>query len=118
MDKQQALDKFWNSFGIAAYEETSVPDEAKPPYITYEFAEDGFNNEVAVSVSLWYYGDSWDDIDAKAKQIRDTLKRGGKSIRYDEGGVWVYIGSSRRMSEPENDMIRRIIINIRYEFFE
>mgnify|MGYP007057717663 CR=1 FL=1 len=28
MNKTQALHQFWNSFGIDAYEENSVPDDA------------------------------------------------------------------------------------------
>ena len=34
MDKAQSLDAFWNSFGVDAYDESSVPDEKylKFPY--------------------------------------------------------------------------------------
>ena len=35
MDKQQAIHGFWSSFGITAYDENSVPDDAELPYITY-----------------------------------------------------------------------------------
>ena len=42
MDKIQALDRFWNAFGIPAYDKNSVPDGAKPPYITYDVASDSF----------------------------------------------------------------------------
>ena len=34
-NKWQAIDRFWNSFGIPAYDESSVPQGATMPYITY-----------------------------------------------------------------------------------
>ena len=35
MNKIQALDSFWNSFGLRAYDSMSVPDDAELPRITY-----------------------------------------------------------------------------------
>jgi hypothetical protein len=35
MNKSQALQSFWESFGIPAYNEYTVPDNAEMPYITY-----------------------------------------------------------------------------------
>ena len=40
MDKSQALNTFWNSFGIPAYDEYTVPDGTSIPYITYDTATD------------------------------------------------------------------------------
>ena len=35
MDKYQAINEFWNRFGVMAYDENTVPDDAELPYITY-----------------------------------------------------------------------------------
>lgn len=35
MNKAQAIQAFWESFGVPAYEESTVPDDAVMPYITY-----------------------------------------------------------------------------------
>ena len=40
MTKEQALYKFWISFGMQAYEENSVPSDATFPYITYQLVTD------------------------------------------------------------------------------
>ena len=36
MTKAAAIYQFWNSFGLTAYEENSVPTDATFPYITYQ----------------------------------------------------------------------------------
>lgn len=120
MDKWQALQSFWGSFGIPAYDETSVPTgESKPayPYITYDAAVSNLGSPVALSGSLWYYGTSWAPASAKLEEIRSKLTRGGLMTAIDGGGLWLKQGSpfALRMPDP-NDMIRRIYINIEAEF--
>lgn len=44
MDRAQAIHSFWNSFGLKAYDENTVPDNAKLPYITYEVAVSSFDD--------------------------------------------------------------------------
>ena len=68
-DKMSALNTFWNGFGWKAYDETTVPDDAVLPYITYEAAVDEFGHEVALTASLWIRSTSWTDIVAKEMQI-------------------------------------------------
>lgn len=118
MDKLQALNNFWNSFDIPAYDQYTVPDEAKPPYITYEASVGDLNHPVFVTASLWYYGKSWTDIEAKEKQIFERIS-GGTNIPYDGGAFWLVEGSpkSQRMGDS-NDMIRRKVLNFTIEFFD
>lgn len=120
MDKFQALQSFWASFGLPAYDENTVPtSENKPsfPYITYNAAVSCFGRSVAMSGSLWYYGPSWSEITAKAITIGKEISRGGKMIPLNDGAVWIRQGSpfAQRMPDP-NDMVRRVIINIEAEF--
>lgn len=118
MNKIQALNAFWNGFGLKAYDEYSVPDDAALPYITYEVANDDFGNTVANTASLWYRSSSWGEITAKEQQISDYITRGGRMIKYDQGAMWICKASpwAQRMDDPSDDMIRRIVLNVTIEF--
>lgn len=120
MDKFQAIHSFWSSFGIPAYDENTVPtgDSApEMPYITYDVVVSGFNEPVAMSASLWYYGSSWSQITTKLGEIEARIGRGGIILPCDGGGVWIVPGTpfAQRMSDA-NDMVRRIFINIEAEY--
>lgn len=120
MNKYQALHSFWSGFSLKAYDETSVPDSAVLPYITYEVSGSNFDHTLFQTASLWYRSSTWADIQAKEQQIAEYIGRGGRNIRYDGGMMWVRMGSPwmQRMSEPSDDMIRRIVLNIIIEFID
>ena len=120
MNKIQALHSFWSGFGLKAYDETSVPDDAQLPYITYEVSSDEFGSALAQTASLWYRDSGWADITAKEMQISDEIGRGGKMVAFDGGAFWINKASpfSSRMEEPSDDMIRRIVINVTVEFLD
>lgn len=120
MDKFQALQSFWESFELPAYDENTVPtgDSAPTlPYITYDAVTSNFGSTVALSGSLWYYGTSWSQITTKMLEIQSEIGRGGKMIPMDDGALWIKQGNpfAQRMADP-NDMIRRIYMNIEVEF--
>lgn len=120
MDKFQALQSFWESFGIPAYDENTVPtgDDAPAfPYITYDAVVSNLGTPVTMSASLWYYGTSWAQITAKMAEIQSAIGRGGKMLRIDDGAIWIIQGSpfAQRMSDS-NDMVRRIFINITAQY--
>lgn len=119
-DKLQAFHSYMASFNIPAYEETSVPDIATLPYLTYEVPIGFFGDTLMGTFSLWYRDTSWVDILAKSNEIANDLGRGGKIITYDDGGFWIRRGSpwAQRMSEPSDDMIRRIVHNYQIEFVD
>lgn len=118
MNALQALQAFWGGFGIPAYDENTVPDDASLPYITYEASEDFFGATLAQSASLWYRSASWADITLKEEQIADFIGRGGRQIAYDGGAFWIKRGQpwAQRMDEPSDSMVRRIVLNIEIEF--
>ena len=120
MNGIQTLHQFWSSFGIKAYDESTVPDNAALPYITYEVQTDNFGNVLFLSASLWYRDTSWTAITSKEQQISARLGRGGVIVDYDGGALWIKKSSpwSRRMEEPSDDTIRRIILNISVEYVE
>jgi hypothetical protein len=120
MNKVQALHEFWSEFGLKAYDENSVPDNAPLPYITYEASVDDFGNGLAQTANLWYRSSSWADITAKEQEIANYITRGGRMIKYDQGAIWIQKASpwAQRFEEEGDDMIRRIILNVMVEFLD
>lgn len=118
MNVAQALNAFWNSFGIPAYDATTVPDKTALPYITYESSSDFFGSPIAQAASIWYRSPSWAEITAKEQEIADFIGRGGRSIACDGGAIWIKRGSpwAQRVAEQSDDMIRRMILNLEIEF--
>lgn len=119
MDKAQALHSFWSSFGIPAYDEQTVPDDAVLPYITYNVATDSLDNVVPLTGSVWYRGTSWAQVEAKAKVIAEYVgKYGHKVIKTDDGYLYITKGSpfAQRVVDASDEQIRRIYINIMAEF--
>jgi hypothetical protein len=118
MNKEQTLHAFWSGFGLKAYDETSVPDNAELPYITYEVAVDEFGANVAQTASLWYRSSSWGEITEKEQEISDYITRGGRVLGFDGGAIWLCKGSpwAQRMNDPSDEMIRRIVLNTQIEF--
>ncbi len=119
-DKAQALYQFWSSFEWAAYDESSVPTGSSAPefpYITYSVATDNLGNDVGLTGSLWYRSSSWAAISQKAEEIAKRIEN-LSPIKIEGGYMWLKRGSpfAQRMSDPNDDMIRRIYINITAEF--
>lgn len=118
MDKAQAIDQFWNSFNLPAYDENTVPQNAELPRITYNVVTDSLENVVNLHASLWYRDSSWKNITHKAEEVEKRLgEHGGELIDLDEGKVWIVKGTpfAQRMLDPDNS-IRRIYLNIQVEF--
>lgn len=120
MDKWQAQQKFWSNFGLPAYDELTVPDKAVMPYITYEAAIDEFGHPTSVSASLWYKSNSWIDISKKTNDIAEAISYGGLMVGYDNAAMLVRKGNpfAQRMSEPTDDTVRRMLLNVTLEFLE
>ena len=118
MTKAAAIYQFWNSFGLTAYEENTVPTDAAFPYITYQLVTDSFDREIPLTASLWYRSESWTDINAKTEEISKKISRGGKIISCDDGAIWLKRGQpfSQNMGDESDDLIKRKYLNITAEF--
>lgn len=116
MDKEQALHNFWSQFGTA-YEQSTVPDDATLPRITYEVITDNFGAQNVLSASIWDRSTSWKSVTDILHTIESTLGYGGQTIHYDEGMMWVKRGVpfAQRMTDTD-DSIRRIVVNIEVEY--
>lgn len=118
MTKAAAMYQFWNSFGLTAYEENTVSDDAVFPYITYQLVTDSFDREIPLSASLWYRSESWTAINAKTEEISQKISRGGKIISCDGGAIWMKRGQpfAQNMGDESDDLIKRKYLNITAEF--
>ena len=118
MTKAAAIYQFWSGFGLTAYEENSVPDDAAFPYITYQLVTDSFDREIPLSASLWYRSESWTAINAKTEEISQKISRGGKIIACDGGAIWLKRGQpfAQNMGDESDDLIKRKYMSITAEF--
>ena len=118
MTKAAAIYQFWNSFGLTAYEENTVPTDAAFPYITYQLVTDSFDREIPLTASLWYRSESWTAINAKTEEISQKISRGGKIIACDGGAIWLKRGQpfAQSMSDESDNLIKRKYLNITAEF--
>lgn len=119
MNKEQAIHTFWSGFGIPAYDEQTVPDNAEMPYITYRVVTDSIGNVCNLTGSIWYRSTSWREVSDKAAEVAQAVGQYGFTrLKLDDGYVWFTKGApfAQRMSDPSSDMIRRIYLNVQAEF--
>lgn len=122
MNKPEALYNFWSSFEWPAYDELSVPSGSispSLPYVTYESSTDSLEGKLALTASLWDRSDSWAVVEAKSEEIAQAIAGQGYYIkRINDGYLLVTKRTpfSQRMSDPNDDKIRRIVLNITAEF--
>lgn len=120
MDKWEAQYEFWSGFGVPAYEQNSVPDADHVvfPYITYTAASSTFDEDAAVTASVYTRSTSWEEADRISDLIETRLKNGGAVVKCDDGGVWFTIRPpfSQSMGDPDDDMVKRKVISVMLHF--
>ena len=119
MTKGQAIQKFWESFELPAYDENTVPDDAPFPYITYQVHTGSLDGLCITNVSLWYRDYSWKAISEKTEEISKAIAQlNPPSIKIDGGRLYITKGVpfAQRMRDESDDAIRRMLLNINYEF--
>lgn len=118
IDKWQAMQSFWESFNIPAYDESSVPNDAKMPYITYDVSTGSLDSMIPCTGNVWYYSNSWQPISQKVDEISEAIGIGGKVIPIDgKQYVWICRGEpfAQRVQE-ENDNVKRVYLILNVEF--
>lgn len=118
MNKEAAFKAWAEGFGIPAYAETAVPEDAKEPYMTYYLPTAMFGDgEQAATLSLWYRTTSEALPNSKAREIGKALASGGRQVVCDEGAMWLKRGTPfcQAMDSGDNAVKRRYI-NVSVEF--
>lgn len=119
MTKTAALQSFFSSFGISAYPSSSVPDDVTFPYLTYDLITGAWGDEqVAITVNLWFYTESEAIPNAKAEEISKKIGLGGVNVACDDGTIWLKRGSPwcQSISDDTDKTIKRRYINVTAEF--
>lgn len=119
MDKAQAIHAFWSSFGIPAYDKTTVPEDAGYPRLTYDVSTAQLGTKVALTASLWYHSTTWEDISQKADEISAYIENmNPPATKIDGGRIYIKGGTpfAQRMADPD-PFIRRMVIYIDVEYF-
>lgn len=119
MDKTQALYKFWSQFGLPAYNELTVPQDAEPPYITYEVATGSLEDIIPLSASIYYNSYTWKEISKKSDEIAEAIEnQQPPCIKIDGGRLYISKGKpfTRDTKDDSNKMIRKRVLNIIAEF--
>lgn len=95
-----ALYEFFSGFGIPAYEENSVPDDAEMPYITYQIVDPDWSETGSISASVWYEGVSYKDLDAKVDEIKAKTDGGIRIPTKDDGCLYIFKDSPFAQTQP------------------
>lgn len=119
MTNYQAIKSFWEEFNLPVYEQNSVPDTAKMPYITYEVQIGGFDETVSMIGSVWYRSTKWDNAAAKMTEISNTIKTGYYQP-YDNGTIFITKSEpfAQFMGDSADDAIKRVYIMLNAEFIQ
>lgn len=97
-----ALNSFFNSFGIPAYVEENIPDDATLPYITYTLAMPSWGEQASIQSRIWYKDAKLTAINAKCAEIKQSVGE-GKSIRTDTGYVVLHQDVNFAQYQPYDD---------------
>ena len=112
LNKFSAQKVYWSSFGFPAYQEQTVPDDVKFPYITYQTASGSLNGVVNVSASVYYKGTSWASIMQEVLQMEKSIDR---QVFIDGGIMKVrkpISNFAQPMSESGDTKIRRMLLTV------
>lgn len=111
----KALNAFYSGFGLMAYSENSVPDDAQLPYITYTVPQSGVFESATHQVRVWYETDksapSNVQVNAKADEIIAAIGQGVK-LKAGRGFVCIYPGVPLAQLQPSDDQTRIVYINL------
>lgn len=117
-NKEAVLHEFWNSFGLPAYEENTIPKDAVLPYITYEVITDSLSEyTTALTANIFYRSNSWKEINEKAEAISQVLSLGVRLV-CNTGYIFLYRGSpfSQNRTDSSDKAIKCKLININADF--
>lgn len=108
-----ALDTYLNGFGLDAYDEDSVPDDAELPYITYRVVDPEWHQKATFFIRVWFRSTSNAELLEKADEIIGDIGE-GKRLPF-EGGlliVWPESPKVQVMVDSNDRNLRYAYINL------
>ncbi len=108
----RALYSFFSGFGIPAYAEDTVPDEAELPYITYPIKEPEWNEKTSYYCTV-YYRHKTSNLDSLTKADEIVREIGvGKCLKCEDGYLVLWPGTPLIQSKPPDNDVRAAYINL------
>ena len=118
MTKGAALQSFFDSI-MTSYAESSVPDNAALPYLTYDFITSAWDGgEVGLTVNMWFRTTSEKEPNAAVDKLSKAIGLGGVQIPCDDGMIWLKRGSpwAQSLTDETDKTIKRRYINVTAEY--
>lgn len=121
MNKEQAIHKFWSSFGWTAIDEQSAYDtemEINYPYISYSVSVASLDEPVVLDADLWDRSTSWKRVTEKSEEIAEYITK-MSPMPLDKGYMWIVKNApfAQRMAEDTGLAdVRRVHITVTAEF--
>ena len=116
LDKWSAQKVYWSSFGLPAYQEDTVPDDAKMPYLTYQPVNGQLGGTLNASAHLYYRGTSWTAIMQEVTQMEKAIDR----QMFIDGGIMKIrkplSNFAQPMPESADKKVRRMMLTVEIEF--
>lgn len=110
----KALQAFYSGFGVPAYSESSVPDDAELPYITYTVPQSAVFSGVTHQARVWYATDpgapSNVQVNAKADEILQAVGQGVR-LAAGRGDICIYPASMLAQNQPADAKTRIVYLN-------
>ena len=122
MTKLQALNSFFSSFGIPAYNEDYIysADTVLPlPYVTYNVQLDNFRGgSRPIVMTAWYRTTTPKPLEEFENAVAENIGINGKVIQCDGGYIWIKRGSpfAQPLDDSSDKFVKRVIINLSVEF--
>lgn len=109
----KALYNFFSGFGLDAYAEHSIPDDAELPYITYQLIEPDWRDSATMYARVWYRSSSLVAINAKVDEIKNAIGE-GVSLPTDGGAVYLGKGTpfAQYMPMEGDDTLKAVYLNL------
>lgn len=118
MTKGAALQSFFDSI-MTSYTASAVPDDAKLPYLTYDFITSAWDGgEVGLTVNMWFRTTSEKEPNAAVDKLSKAIGLGGVQIPCDDGVIWLKRGSpwAQSLTDETDKTIKRRYINVTAEY--
>ena len=119
MTKGAALQSLFDGI-MTSYAASSVPENAKLPYLTYDFITSAWDGgEVGLTVNMWFRTTSEKEPNAAVDKLSKAIGLGGVQIPCDDGVIWLKRGSpwAQSLTDETDKTIKRRYINVTAEYF-
>lgn len=118
----EALYTFWSQFGVPAYAEDQVPDDAKLPYIRYSVAKAPLMGSSIMTAFNYHNARLMGNVEraALADQIAKAIPQGGVKWPLDGGGfLMMYRGTDFQTlyKDPEDPNVIGIRNSVEVYFY-